>query len=373
MQSLTTYIKNPELMDSQVVEELWELVDRHPTYQAAWLLLVRGLFQQQDRRFGAVLRKAALIVPDRSKLFELIEGDKFRIQTEHRAPQSSLHDEPATDRTQSLIDSFLSGLPEEPRPRRQHPTDASVDYMTYLLQMEDAPADEDVPAGENLSAGENLPADEDIPDEEDALVVEFPKVDFFSEADVQETVQEEDDSEILTDKAPVALGEDSDEWPEEEDVDDKYFDPLVKRMKAVMVEKAELIHCDETPFIVEQDHKCYEARQVCHDHSEGGNDKIRTVAHFTLNVLYKDLSVDRGIEQKASFLFYNLFFIHEYQPPFTVTLFIAWFQKRLPSRVSTMHQASCKPSIVRSPSGVSVPFFFRSMVNGMSYTALKGR
>ena len=221
MQSLTTYIKNPELMDSQVVEELWELVDRHPTYQAAWLLLVRGLFQQQDRRFGAVLRKAALIVPDRSKLFELIEGDKFRIQTEHRAPQSSLHDEPATDRTQSLIDSFLSGLPEEPRPRRQHPTDASVDYMTYLLQMEDAPADEDVPAGENLSAGENLPADGDIPDEEDALVVEFPKVDFFSEADVQETVQEEDDSEILTDKAPVALGEDSDEWPEEEDVDDK--------------------------------------------------------------------------------------------------------------------------------------------------------
>ena len=38
-------------------------------------------------------------------------------------------------------------------------------------------------------------------------------------------------------------------------LDDKYFDPLVKRMKAVMVEKAELIHCDETPFIVEQDHK----------------------------------------------------------------------------------------------------------------------
>ena len=215
MQSLTTYIKNPELMDNQVVEELLELVDRHPTYQAAWLLLVRGLFQQQDRRFGAVLRKAALIVPDRSKLFELIEGDKFRVQAEHRAPQSSLHDEPATDRTQSLIDSFLSGIPEEPRPRRQHPTDASVDYMTYLLQMEDASSDEVVPVGENL------PADEDIPDEEDALVVEFLEADVFPTADVPETVQETDNSEILTEETAVTPEEDFDEWPEEEDGDDK--------------------------------------------------------------------------------------------------------------------------------------------------------
>ena len=70
MQSLTTYIKNPELLNAEVVEELWQLVDRHPTYQAASLLLVRGLYQLQDQRFAETLRKVALQVPDREKLFD---------------------------------------------------------------------------------------------------------------------------------------------------------------------------------------------------------------------------------------------------------------------------------------------------------------
>lgn len=138
MQPLTVYIKNPELIDAQLVEELWQLVDRHPTYQAARLLLIQGLYQLQDQRFGVALRKAALMVPDRTKLFDMIEGGKYRLQPQLRVSQVPSPQEPATDRTQSLIDTFLSTLPEEPRARRPRPTDASADYMSYLLQMEDA-------------------------------------------------------------------------------------------------------------------------------------------------------------------------------------------------------------------------------------------
>ena len=224
MQSLTTYIQNPELMDAQVVDELWQLVERNPTYQAAWLLLVRGLYQQQDQRFGATLRKAALMVPDRSKLFELIEGDKYRVQPERRSLLSSLSEEGTSDRTQSLIDSFLSSIPEEPRPRRQHPTDASVDYISYLLQMEDAPA------GEDSRDEKDDPVSVEVPAEQFLGLEEVPSAGSSSagsssagssSAGILSDDVPNADSEILTEEDAHTPEENSDEWFEEEDKDDK--------------------------------------------------------------------------------------------------------------------------------------------------------
>jgi len=229
MQSLTTYIQNPELMDAQVVDELWQLVERNPTYQAAWLLLVRGLYQQQDQRFGATLRKAALMVPDRAKLFELIEGDKYRVQPERRSLLSSLREEGTSDRTQSLIDSFLSSIPEEPRPRRQHPTDASVDYISYLLQMEDAPA------GEGSRDEKDDPVSVEVPAEQFLGLEEVPSAGSSSagsssagsssagssSAGILSDDVPNADSEILTEEDAHTPEENSDEWFEEEDKDDK--------------------------------------------------------------------------------------------------------------------------------------------------------
>ena len=219
MQSLTTYIQNPELMDAQVVDELWQLVERNPTYQAAWLLLVRGLYQQQDQRFGATLRKAALMVPDRAKLFELIEGDKYRVQPERRSLLSSLSEEGTSDRTQSLIDSFLSSIPEEPRPRRQHPTDASVDYISYLLQMEDAPA------GEGSRDEKDDPVSVEVPAEQFLGLEEVPSAGSPSAGSSSVGILSDDvpnaDSEILTEEDAHTPEENSDEWFEEEDKDDK--------------------------------------------------------------------------------------------------------------------------------------------------------
>ena len=234
MQSLTTYIQNPELMDAQVVDELWQLVERNPTYQAAWLLLVRGLYQQQDQRFGATLRKAALMVPDRAKLFELIEGDKYRVQPERRSLLSSLSEEGTSDRTQSLIDSFLSSIPEEPRPRRQHPTDASVDYISYLLQMEDAPAGEDSQDEKDDSVSVEVPAEqflrlEEVPTAGSSSVgsssAGSSSAGSSSAGSSSAGILSDDvpnaDSEILTEEDAHTSEENSDEWFEEEDKDDK--------------------------------------------------------------------------------------------------------------------------------------------------------
>ena len=141
MQSLTTYIQHPEHLSAETVRDLQQLVERHPSFQPARLLYLLGLFQLQDERFGAELRKAALCLPDRRKLFEFFDNDYFQMKP--KTPAASPSPTSTTpnregDRTQSLIDSFLSLQPEPQQPRRPHPADATVDYMSYLIQLEDA-------------------------------------------------------------------------------------------------------------------------------------------------------------------------------------------------------------------------------------------
>lgn len=137
MESLSYYIKHPEQLDAAAADELYALVQRYPYFQPARLLLMRALYQAQDDRFGPELRKTALHVPDRRKLYELIEGRQALVGAVQPKEQARTDDQPQ-DRTQSLIDSFLSTLPEQPRPRRQHQADASQDYMAYMMQQNDS-------------------------------------------------------------------------------------------------------------------------------------------------------------------------------------------------------------------------------------------
>ncbi|MCR5780664.1 MAG: hypothetical protein K6G70_09015 [Bacteroidaceae bacterium] len=167
MQPLSTYIGHPELLTPEVVNELAELVARNPSYQAARLLLVRGLYQLQDERFGAELRKAALFLPDRTVLYHLLEDEKLQLAevVKPQAPRKKL--EAAADRTQSLIESFLDQLPETPQPRKSHPVDASVDYISYLMQQPDA----DAVLEATLEEEEIRNLDTEDEDEQPALIV----------------------------------------------------------------------------------------------------------------------------------------------------------------------------------------------------------
>ena len=142
---LTDYIRNPELLDAAAVEELGQLIERHPYFQVARLLYLRGLYQLQDERFGAALREAAIYVPDRTKLFQLIEGHKYHLEPEPRHRHVRRTEEPAIDRTQSLIESFLAKQEDEPKPQRPKVVDVTTDYMAYLEQLDDLPAASDAP------------------------------------------------------------------------------------------------------------------------------------------------------------------------------------------------------------------------------------
>lgn len=140
--AITELIGHPERLDKDTLYELRELVARYPYYQAARVLLLQNLFILHDASFGEELRRAAVFLPDRKVLFDMVEGGNYEI---HAAVESHDSEEPAeggADRTTSLIDKFLkTGMQaEEGTAPRRKPTiaDATTDYMAYLLQLDDA-------------------------------------------------------------------------------------------------------------------------------------------------------------------------------------------------------------------------------------------
>ena len=112
MENLSTYISHPEKLNRDTLYELRLLVGKYPYFDVARLLMLKNLYLLHDIAFGEELRKAALYVPDCRVLFRLVEGDRYSAKALEKQPDASPR--PGVDRTLSLIDAFLSGLPEEP-------------------------------------------------------------------------------------------------------------------------------------------------------------------------------------------------------------------------------------------------------------------
>ena len=137
---LTHLIGHPEALNKETLFELRSLLARHPYYQPARLLLLQNLYLLHDPTFDEELRRAAVYLSDRRVLFDLVEAAHYELRPqEPKTQQAPAAHQP--DRTMSLIDSFLESLPdEEPRKEKRKPTpaDATVDYVAYLMQLDEA-------------------------------------------------------------------------------------------------------------------------------------------------------------------------------------------------------------------------------------------
>jgi hypothetical protein len=137
-------IQHPERMDRDTLYELRSQVALYPYHQTVRLLMLQNLYLLHDPSFDEELRRAAVYITDRRVLFNMVEAAHYQIRpaTTAKSRVSSDVQSPATksDRTASLIDSFLDTIPqeEEPKPRKRRPTpaDAAIDYVAYLLDTE---------------------------------------------------------------------------------------------------------------------------------------------------------------------------------------------------------------------------------------------
>lgn len=166
------YIRQPESLDSQSLEHLRSIVDKYPYYHAARILLLRTLYQMHDPSFDEQLRKAAIYVPARRTLFQMFQAPSLKPESPTKRTARAEHAEEGSQRTESLIDSFLDTIPQQ-----QHNTprivDATVDYMAYLMQMESGAGNSNTPrmAGQDyiddfLIKNEGRFDLEDLPEEE---------------------------------------------------------------------------------------------------------------------------------------------------------------------------------------------------------------
>lgn len=147
---LTALINHPEQMDRDTLYELRSLLALYPYFQTARLLLLENLFLLHDPTFDEELRRAAIYITDRRAIFNLVEAAHYKLQrtsatggADDTAAASATASPPS--RTLSLIDTFLDSQPEEEQKkqkRRPTPADAAVDYVAYLLETEEQPAEE---------------------------------------------------------------------------------------------------------------------------------------------------------------------------------------------------------------------------------------
>ena len=144
-ENIHSLMSDPVLLNQDTLSDLETLVKKYPYFQTGRMLHLKNLQTINDTRFSNELKKTALYVGDRNKLFHYIEGEPLKIRKEHyqRQDQSA-----SAGRTIALIDAFLSDKKNTstevekeieqpakisgniPLPKKML---ASYDYLTFLL------------------------------------------------------------------------------------------------------------------------------------------------------------------------------------------------------------------------------------------------
>lgn len=145
--NLSPYIDNPRLLNRETLVDLRRLAEAYPFYQAARLLYVQNLYMLRDSAFGEQMRRASLLIPDRSALFLLTEEQETAPLSATTKPKHSPILTENEDRTTSLIDDFLSVQQSDSQDTtapHAMPTVADVtsDYAAFLAQQGDLPSEE---------------------------------------------------------------------------------------------------------------------------------------------------------------------------------------------------------------------------------------
>ncbi len=153
MIEITQLIQHPERLDRDTLYELRSLLALYPYHQTVRLLMLQNLYLLHDPSFDEELRRAAIYITDRRVLFNMVEaahyrfrkpgetGESQRLDTDTVSQTNNSHQgsADASNRTLSLIDSFLETIPKtehETPKRKPTPADAAVDYVAYLLETE---------------------------------------------------------------------------------------------------------------------------------------------------------------------------------------------------------------------------------------------
>ncbi|MBF1047053.1 MAG: hypothetical protein HXL26_03000 [Porphyromonadaceae bacterium] len=96
---LYSYLRDPRQLSAATLEPIRQLSEAYPYCSTFTFLYLYNLSVAEDVRYASELRRLAVLLPDRERLFRLVEGDRLSVEL----PEP---EDPATD-SFDLIDHFL--------------------------------------------------------------------------------------------------------------------------------------------------------------------------------------------------------------------------------------------------------------------------
>ena len=150
MIDIVSLINDRTKLNNETLISLQEIVEKYPFYQTARILYIANLFELHDKRFGEELRKASVLVQDRTPLFLLTEGMHYKIEHIEQIAKC-IETENDDNRTISLIDTFLSQSKEHQDRQSDAPrstpslADLTTDYAAFLAQNDDNTSTKEIP------------------------------------------------------------------------------------------------------------------------------------------------------------------------------------------------------------------------------------
>ncbi len=134
-EELYRWVEDPGTPDETMVQELETVLKAYPCFHTAQLLFTKGLEQYDNARFGEELAKTAVVCSDRRQLLYLIRSEQYaKLLT--RSVGSDVQTE---DRTEALLDSYLSTLSQKATDEVSFPDEelqiAGTDYFAYLASL----------------------------------------------------------------------------------------------------------------------------------------------------------------------------------------------------------------------------------------------
>ena len=127
-------IADPDTLSETTLPDLKQIVEDFPCFHAARLLYLKNLAVVEDLRLHTEIKKMAIHLPDRMKLFMLVEGERTK------KPTKTIEKDQSFD----VVEHFLSKTKEPANETSDTPLlfepSSSVDYM-YWLSADDQKSD----------------------------------------------------------------------------------------------------------------------------------------------------------------------------------------------------------------------------------------
>lgn len=136
-EELYRLMEEPDRLSETTEQELEKVVENYPCFQTSRLLYTMKLDHNGSDRYGEELARTAVLCSDRRRLLYLMRREQYA----KFLTTSTESDKQTGDRTEALLDSFLSTLPEKgPKDDSlsvSHQHVAGTDYFAYLESLGD--------------------------------------------------------------------------------------------------------------------------------------------------------------------------------------------------------------------------------------------